>query len=140
VTTATGHGGAGDVVWRTPGVVASLLAGTDGEAKARSARHRGALACPWAWPCTCWRRWVTWARPVLGVQSLSLARGVYGQPRGSEGYLQDMVGVRGEGRGDGKQSGWHEVMTWPCHGGQVRWERVHRGCSDANGGARVSGM
>ena len=48
--------------------------------------------------------------------------------------------MRGEGRGDGRQGGWHEVMTWPCHGGQVRWERVQRGCSDAKGGARVSGM
>ena len=38
-------------------------------------------------------------------------RGVYGQAQESEGYLQDMVEVRGEGRGDvcimEVASGWH---------------------------------
>ena len=51
-----------------------------------------------------------------------------------------MVEVRGEGRGDVWHGEWLDVMTWPCHGGQVRWERVQRGCTDVQGCARVSGQ
>jgi hypothetical protein len=59
---------------------------------------------------------MTWARPGLGRAGLLLASGVYQRVQGSEGYLQDMVRVRGEGKDDGRHGEWHDVMTWPCHG------------------------
>jgi hypothetical protein len=42
--TATGHGGAGDDVWQSPGVMVMLLAGADGKARTEAIGNRGARA------------------------------------------------------------------------------------------------
>jgi hypothetical protein len=57
--------------------------------------------------CTPWHHWVSWARTVLASVSLSLAKGWRGHYQERVGILQDMVEVRGEGRGDEWQGEWH---------------------------------
>jgi hypothetical protein len=78
MATVTGHGGAGDVVWQTPGVVAMLRAGADSEARTEATgrgRARAGVAgwhghvLGWAcraspWPVVCTSR-------VSGVRATS---------------------------------------------------------------------
>jgi hypothetical protein len=59
-----------------------------------------------------------WARLGLGRADLSLANGWHEQVQGSKGSLQDMMEVRGEGRGEG----WHgELMPWSAW---MQWVRL----------------
>jgi hypothetical protein len=79
LASSTGHGGERERVWQVPGVMATLLADADGEARSRSMGHRGALARSASRPCRPWRHWLTWACPVLAGAGLSLASGWYQQ-------------------------------------------------------------
>jgi hypothetical protein len=71
---ATGHGGERGSVWQVPGVMATLLAGADGEARARSTGHRGTLARSGACPCASWRPWAD-----MGVSCVDLGKPLLGQ-------------------------------------------------------------
>ena len=65
-----------------------------------------------AWPCRSWHGQAEWTRPGLGSAEVIGGRGVYGQAQESEGDLQDMVEVRGEG--------WrHVLMVSGMEGGDM---------------------
>ena len=67
-----------------------------------------------AWPCRSWHGQAEWTRPGLGSAEVIRGRGVYGQAQESEGDLQDMVEVRGEGRGDVCIMEVASGVAWAC--------------------------
>jgi hypothetical protein len=69
-----------------------------------------------------------WARLGLGRADLSLANGWHEQVQGSKGSLQDMMEVRGEGRGEG----WHG--EWPSGWHDHAIENVVKGEGEAGAG------
>ena len=68
----------------------------------------------WARPCRSWHAWVTRTRPRLGCAEVIGGRGVCGPAQESEGDLQDMVEVRGEGRGDVCIMEVASGVAWAC--------------------------
>jgi hypothetical protein len=116
MTTATGRSGPNGRVWEVAGVLVSAWVEAEVRGRSEAMGRSRALACPWGWTCTRWRRWVAWARPGLGRASLSLARGVYHRVQESVGYLPDKVRERREGRDEVRHGEWHGGVTWACHG------------------------
>jgi hypothetical protein len=73
-TTATGHGRAGEVVWRLAGVLASVSARGESEGRTESTGRAGALACPETCPCALWH-----GLGVAGTSRSESCRALLGQ-------------------------------------------------------------